>query len=100
MKYLIVALMFISTSAFANNIPIKNINHTTIMTKDAMIVLDKRAGKFWKVETSCDLPITVDSKVRFVSDARIIRKGTKVTFLIDTERNKHQCSVQKVSTVS
>ena len=100
MKYLITLIMFVSASAFANNIPIKNINHTTIMTKDAMIVLDKRAGEFWKVQTGCELPIKMDSNVRFVSDSRVIRKGTKVTFIIDTKRNKHTCSIQKVSKFS
>lgn len=99
MKYLIAILMLISTSAFAN-IPINNINHTTIMTKDSMIVLDKRAGEFWKVQTGCDLPIKMDSNVRFVSNSRIIKKGTQVTFIIDTKRNKHTCSIQKVSKFS
>ena len=99
MKYLAIIFMFVSTSAFAN-IPIRDINHTTIMTKDALIVLDRRAGTFWKVETSCDLPLTVDSNVRFMSDARVIRKGTEVTFLIDSKRNKHKCSVEKVSLFS
>lgn len=99
MKYILIALMLVSTSAFAN-IPIRSINHTTIMTKDAMIVLDKKAGKFWKVETSCDLPITVESNVRFISDSRVIRKGTEVTFLIDSKRNKHKCAVQKISLFS
>lgn len=99
MKYLAIIFVFVSTSAFAN-IPIRDINHTTIMTKDALIVLDRRAGTFWKVETSCDLPLTVDSNVRFMSDARVIKKGTEVTFLIDSKRNKHKCSVEKVSLFS
>lgn len=98
MKYLIALLAFASSAAFAN-IPVHNINHTTVMTKDAMIVLDKRAGKFWKVETSCDLPIDVNSNVKFVSSSRIIKEGTQVTFFIDTQRNKHRCSIQKVSSI-
>jgi hypothetical protein len=98
MKYLIAALIFISTSAFAN-IPIQNIDHTTIMTKDTMFVLDKRAGKFWKVETGCELPIDINSNVKFVSSSRIIKEGTQVTFVIDTLRNKHRCSIQKISSI-
>jgi len=98
MKYLIAVLAFVSSAAFAN-IPVHSINNTTIMTKDAMIVLDKRAGKFWKVETSCDLPINVNSNVKFVSNSRVIKEGTQVTFVIDTTRNKHRCSIQKISSI-
>ena len=98
MKYLIALFMFVSASAFAN-IPIQNIDHTTVITKDAMFVLDKRAGKFWKVETTCDLPINMDSNVKFTSNARVIREGTQVTFVIDNLRNKHRCAIQKVSSI-
>lgn len=98
MKYLIALFMFASASAFAN-IPVHNINHTTIMTKDSMFILDKRAGKFWKVETGCELPINLDSKVKFVSNSRVIKEGTQVTFVIDNLRNKHRCAVQKVSSI-
>ena len=70
------------------------------MTKDAMIVLDKRAGEFWKVQTNCDLPIKMDSSVKFVSKSRVIRKGAEVTFIIDTKRNAHTCSIQKISKFS
>lgn len=98
MKYLIALFMFVSASAFAN-IPVQNIDHTTVVTKDAMIILDKRAGKFWKVETGCNLPINVDSNVRFVSSSRIIKEGTQVTFVIDSLRNKHNCSIQKISSI-
>jgi hypothetical protein len=98
MKYLAIILMFVSTTALAN-VPVRNINNTTIMTKDSMIVLDKRAGSFWKVETSCDLPITADSEVRFLTNERVIRKGSRVTFVIDSKENKHQCSVQSVAKV-
>lgn len=97
MKALIITILMIaSTSAFAN-IPVQNINHTTIMTKDSMFVLDKKAGTFWKVQTTCDLPIKNSSNIRFVTNNRIIKKGTQVTFLIDTRSNKHQCAVQSVS---
>jgi len=98
MKYLAIILMFVSTTALAN-VPARNINNTTIMTKDAMIVLDKRAGAFWKVETSCDLPITSDSKVRFTTNERVIREGSKVTFVIDSKENTHKCSVKSVAKV-
>ena len=98
-KLLFVLALAFSSTAFAN-IPAHNINHTTIMTKDSMIVLDKRAGTFWKVQTGCELPIKTDSNVRFVSHSRVIKKGTEVTFIIDTNRNKHRCSVQKVSKFS
>lgn len=99
MKYILIALIFASSSAFAN-IPAHNINHTTIMTKDAMIVLDKKSGKFWKVQTSCDLPINADSNVRFVLKTRAIKEGSQLTFMIDERRNKHTCSVQKISLLS
>lgn len=97
MKTLIALVaLVLSTTAFAN-IPAHNIDHTTIMTKDSMIILDKRAGKFWKVETGCNLPIDNDSKVRFVTHSRIIKEGTAVTFTINKTSDKHRCSIQKVS---
>lgn len=101
MKTLLAILLFVASStALANTLPIQKISHTTIMTRDSMIVLDKRAGTFWKVKTGCELPIKMDSNVRFISNSRVIRKGTEVTFLIDTKENKHTCSVQKISKFS
>lgn len=97
MKTLIALVMLtLSTAAFAN-IPAHNVNHTTIMTKDSMIILDKRAGKFWKVETGCNLPIDNNSKVRFATNSRIIKEGTAITFTINEAADKHRCSIQKVS---
>lgn len=97
MKTLIALVMLtLSTVAFAN-IPAHNVNHTTIMTKDSMIILDKRAGKFWKVETGCNLPIDNNSKVRFATNSRIIKEGTAITFTINETADKHRCSIQKVS---
>lgn len=99
MKYLAFILMFMSAGAFAN-VPINKIDHNTIMTKDSMIILDKKESTFWKVETSCKLPITGESNVRFISHSRVIRKGSDLTFIIDSDRkNPHKCQVRTVAKV-
>lgn len=94
-KYLAALLLF-PTLAFANEVPVKNIDHTTVMTKDAMIILDKRAGKFWKTDLNCTLPIDSDSKVSFQTVHRTIKEGSELTFIIGSKQsreNKHNCKV-------
>lgn len=82
-RYLAALVIFFTLPTFAEaNIPIKNIDHTTVMTKDAMIILDKRAGKFWKTDLSCVLPISSDSKVSFQTVHRTIKEGSEITFVI------------------
>lgn len=97
MKVLLFIVSLLASASVFANIPVHNLKHTTLMTKDSMFVLDKRAGNFWKVETSCELPIQPNSKIRFVSNSRVIKEGTQITFMIDTLKNKHKCDIQKVS---
>lgn len=92
-KYL-AALLIVPSLAFADEVNIRNIDHTTIMTKDAMIILDKKAGKFWNANLDCELPITTDSKVNFKTATRTIKKGSELTFIIGSkQKDEHLCRV-------
>jgi hypothetical protein len=88
------ALLIVPSLAFADEVNIRNIDHTTIMTKDAMVILDKKAGKFWNASLDCNLPITTDSKVNFKTDTRTIKKGSELTFIIGSkQKDTHLCRV-------
>ena len=92
-KYL-AALLIVPSLAFADEVNIRHMDHTTIMTKDAMVILDKRGGKFWNANLDCKLPITTDSKVNFKTDSRIIKEGSELTFIIGSKRKEeHLCRV-------
>lgn len=92
-KYL-AALLIVPSLAFADEVNIRNIDHTTIMTKDAMVILDRKAGKFWNANLDCELPITTDSKVNFKTATRTIKKGSELTFIIGSkQKNEHLCRV-------
>lgn len=87
-------LLIVPSLAFADEVNIRHIDHTTIMTKDTMVILDKTAGKFWNANLDCKLPITTDSKVNFKTDSRTIKEGSELTFIIGSkQKDKHQCRV-------
>ena len=93
----ILATMFLSTAAMAN-VPMRSIDETTIVTKDSMIVLDKRERTFWKLDYNCKLPISTESNVKFLTNERMLRKGSKVSFKID-DKDPHKCLIVKVSSL-
>jgi len=94
MYKLLATLFLIPSFAFASEINVRNIDHTTIMTKDAMVILDKRAGKFWNANLDCKLPITSDSRVNFQTATRTIKEGSELTFIIGSkQKDKHLCRV-------
>ena len=93
----LLATMFLSTTAMANG-PMRSINENTIVTKDSMIVLDKRERTFWKLEYDCVLPISTESNVKFLTNERMLRKGSKVSFKID-DQDPHKCLIVKVSSL-
>jgi len=99
-KYL-ATLLLLPSMAFANEVNIKHIDHTTVMTKDSMIILDKKAGKFWKTDLNCVLPINTDSKVSFKTAHRTIKEGSELTFIIgDLKRdNHHNCKVSRLASL-
>jgi len=96
-KYL-ATLLLLPSMAFANEVNIKHIDHTTVMTKDSMIILDKKAGKFWKTDLNCVLPINTDSKVSFKTVHRTIKEGSELTFIIGKD-NHHNCKVSRLASL-
>jgi len=96
-KYL-ATLLLLPSMAFANEVNIKYIDHTTVMTKDSMIILDKKAGKFWKTDLNCVLPINTDSKVSFKTVHRTIKEGSELTFIIGKD-NHHNCKVSRLASL-
>ena len=99
-KYL-ATLLLLPSMAFANEVNIKYIDHTTVMTKDSMIILDKKAGKFWKTDLNCVLPIDTDSKISFKTVHRTIKEGSELTFIIGTPKkdNHHNCKVSRLASL-
>ena len=102
-KYLAALIIFLTlpSAVFAEEVKVTNIDHTTVMTKDAMIILDKRAGKFWKTEFNCSLPINANSKVSFKTVHRTIKEGSEITFIIgDLKKdNQHNCKVLRLASL-
>ena len=95
-KYL-AALLIFPTMAFAD-VSIKHIDHTTVMTKDSMVILDKTNSIFWKADLDCVLPIDSDSNVKFSTVGRKIKKDSEITFFIETDKPlKKRCSVKTIA---
>ena len=63
-----------------------------------MIILDKKAGKFWKTDLNCVLPINTDSKVSFKTVHRTIKEGSELTFIIGKD-NHHNCKVSRLASL-
>lgn len=92
--------LLVPSLAYAGEINVRNIDHTTVMTKDSMIILDKREGKFWKTDLNCQLPLDTDSKVSFKTAARTIKEGSELTFIIGSKpKDKHNCKVVSLASL-
>lgn len=95
-KYL-ATLLLLPTIAYAD-VSIKHIDHTTVMTKDSMVILDKTNSIFWKADLDCVLPIDSDSNVKFSTVGRKIKKDSEITFIIETDKPfKKRCSVKTIA---